>query len=369
MLYGDASFCGNLKQKGGETVELGSTMFTFLQEQIDKERLPGAVISVIHRNRLLFRGAIGYRQLWPDRQPMSINTVFDLASLTKVVCTLPLILQLWQRKRLSLHMPVAEVLPPFGANGKENVTIFQLLTHSAGLPASVPFYKEGFNYHETIASVCHQAPTYTPGTRVVYSDLSFIALGAIIEQVTGKSLQRVANEWIYTPLGMQETQFCPRFPATRYAATEWDHWLGRPKCGEVHDENAFAMGGVSGHAGLFSTVSDIEKFAGEMQTATPLLFDPDILRYARQHFSAGMEEPRGLGWILKGAQTNSSCGRFFSPFSYGHLGFTGTSIWFDPVAELAVIFLTNRVHLGRDNHAIRRIRPALHDLIYQCLFF
>ncbi|WP_238583316.1 serine hydrolase domain-containing protein [Shouchella tritolerans] len=350
-------------------MELGSTMFTFLQEQIDKERIPGAVISVIHRNRLLFRGAIGYRQLWPDRQPMTVDTVFDLASLTKVVCTLPLILQLWQSRRLSLHMPVADVLPSFGANGKESVTLFQLLTHSAGLPASVPFYKEGLNKNETIARVCQLAPTYTPGSRVVYSDVGFIALGAIIEQVTGKKLQQVASEWIYSPLGMQETQFCPRFPATRYAATEWDNWLGRHKCGEVHDENAFAMGGVSGHAGLFSTVSDLEKFAYDMQAATPLLIDPNILYYARQNFSAGMEEPRGLGWIVKGTQTNSSCGRFFSSFSYGHLGFTGTSMWFDPVAELAVIFLTNRVHLGRDNHAIRRIRPALHDLIYQCLFF
>lgn len=337
-----------------------------LEKEINLNHLPGAVVQVMHQDKVILRETVGARFVYTEeKKPMTLDTVFDLASLTKVLATLPAILYLMDNGEIRLDDSVAHFLPSFGIDGKEEIKIRHLLTHTSGLPSHRPYYKEGLDKAAVLHAI-NQEPLAAPiNSCVSYTDLGFMLLYYLMEKVTGQPFHEFVEEKFYEPLGMTETGFCPSFSKERYAATEYNEVLHDYKCGIVHDENAASMGGVSGHAGLFSTVGDLTRFAQLVENDGVYhgkrFLSAAGLRLARSHFTGYSEESRGLGWMRK-SPTHASCGDYFSEESYGHTGFTGTSIWFDPTIDLNVILLTNRVHYGRHPHIIR-LRPRLHNII------
>lgn len=323
--------------------------------------IPGAVAAIVRRGVLVGPRAYG----WAVREPVQIrtapDTIFDLASLTKVTATAPLVLLLCERGFLRLDDSIAAFIPEFAAGGKENITVRHLLTHTSGLPAHLRFWEMGLTGREIIDYICSMSPEGDdPGERVVYSDLGFIILGELVERIAGMNLGRFASTEVFAPLGMKETCFRPdKSLRRRLAATEFRKDLGKIMWGEVHDENALALGGIAGHAGLFSTARDLAQYVsmwlgygklGETRVLTPAV----VALATQEHAVFGQR--RGLGWKLR-SRTFSSAGDLMSGKAYGHTGFTGTSVWCDPETSTAVILLTNRVHAGRENNATIRLRP------------
>jgi CubicO group peptidase (beta-lactamase class C family) len=295
------------------------------------------------------------------------DTLYDLASLTKVVATTTMAMILVDEKRLDLDRPVHAFLPAFQGPEKEGVTVRHLLTHSSGLPATAPLFREVRGkaaYAERIAAM---DLGYPPGSKSVYSDLGVILLGEILEKTAGRPLDVFVRERVFLPLGMKHTGFRPPRPLwPRIAPTENDPWRGRMIQGEVHDENAFAMGGVAPHAGLFSTAGDLARFARMLLKGGGRI----VSRQTLELFTAKAGIPdsdRALGWDTKSAE-GSSAGTLFSPDSFGHTGFTGTSIWIDPERQIFVILLTNRVYPTRENNLIREVRPAVADAVVRALY-
>lgn len=337
----------------------------FLKKEIEEEHIPGAVLSVSHQGETIVEEAVGFRTVFPEKTPMKLDTVFDLASLTKVVATLPAILKLMDEGEIRLDDPVTFFLPEFSQKGKDSITLRHLLTHTSGLPAHEPYYKDGLSTEEILRSIYEQELESRPGTKVIYSDLGFITLYKVVEHVAGETYEAFLQKELFDPLEMFETGFNPQFPNDRYAATEYDEKINDYKLGVVHDENSESMAGISGHAGLFSTVLDLKNFAimienGGVYKGKRILSESGI-KLSRENYTVFDEQNRGLGWALK-SPAWSSCGDYFSAESFGHTGFTGTSMWFDPTINLLVILLTNRVHFGRKPH-ILRLRPRLHNLI------
>ncbi|MEN1967381.1 serine hydrolase domain-containing protein [Lentibacillus sp. N15] len=338
----------------------------FLEKEIGLHHLPGAVVQVMHQGEIILREAVGYRYHDANKKvPMTLDTVFDLASLTKVVATLPAMLKLMDAGEIRLDDPVARFLPDFSINGKEKVTLRHVLTHTSGLPAHCPFHKKHLDKAAILNEINRTELEQTTGSGVLYSDLGFILLYHVIEKVTKQPFDAFVTEQFYSPLGMDETGFCPTFNKERYAATEFNEAFNDYKVGMVHDENAASMGGISGHAGLFSTIDDLTRFAQMIENEGVYngkrFLSASALKLARCNFTEQGEEQRGLGWVRKNP-THASCGDYFSDESYGHTGFTGTSIWFDPSIKLNIILLTNRVHYGRQPH-ILSLRPRLHNII------
>lgn len=347
---------------------LDEKIIEFLQNEINQKHIPGAVIQVTHKGNIVFQDDLGWRIDFKDKQErMNVDTVFDLASLTKIIATLPAILKLIDEGRIALGDPVSYFLPNFKENGKENIKISHLLTHTSGLASHHRFYKENLTKDEIFKKIEQETLAYPTGTKVIYSDLGFMLLGRIVEIVAHESFAGFTQKKILEPLEMVETGFLPRFSKKRYAATEYDEQLGIYKLGVVHDENANALGGVSGHAGLFSTLTDLSKFAEMIQNngvyKEKRILSSQVVELSKQNLTPFADENRGLGWQLKSG-FDTSCGDYFAGTSYGHTGFTGTSIWFDPTVDLNVILLTNRVHYGREEH-ILRLRPRLHNIIRQ----
>lgn len=339
---------------------------SFLREEIERKHVPGAVIQIAQDSELLFEEAFGYKQVHPEKERMDLETVFDLASLTKVVATLPAILKLMDEGEIRLDDYVQHFLPEFSQNGKEDITVRHLLTHTSGLRSFKPFYVKNLKVEKILAEIYADKQEAPIGSKVTYSDLGLITLYKVVEVVTGEEFSSFLDREFFSPLGMTETGFNPKFSVDRYAATEFCEQRQEYKRGIVHDENCEAMGGVSGHAGLFSTVEDLGKFA-EMVEQDGIykgrkLLSEHSLTLARENFTPwDSSDYRGLGWQVKGPAF-SSCGDYFSSKSYGHTGFTGTSLWIDPEVNLRVILLTNRVHYGRRPHIIR-LRPRLHNII------
>jgi serine-type D-Ala-D-Ala carboxypeptidase len=246
-----------------------------------------------------------------------------------------------------------------------------LMLHDSGLPAHRDFYKDAKGHDAVMAKVLTEPLVHEPGTQVEYSDLGFILLGEIIERLTGETLEQFAKGHIFTPLGMSDTMYNPP-PSlrTRIAPTELDKdFRKRLLRGEVHDENAFALGGVSGNAGLFSTVGDVAAFAQMLLNGGIYAHHRLLARATIQEFTARQtvgDSSRTLGWDVPTPPT-SAAGHYFSPSAYGHTGFTGTSLWVDPERDLFVVLLTNRVNPTRANEQIRQARPAIHDAILQAL--
>jgi CubicO group peptidase (beta-lactamase class C family) len=284
-----------------------------------------------------------------------------MASLTKVIATTPSVLMLCEQGKFRLDDPVSMFIPKFGAHGKHAITIRHLMSHTSGLPDHIQFWKEGLEGKQIIERICSlEIPEGNhPGKQVIYSDLGFILLGEIVERVTGMNIKQFSEEKVFRPLGMYDTGFAPPESLRhRIAATEYREDFGKVMWGEVHDENAHALGGIAGHAGLFSTAEDTAKYAlmwlnNGRWGDTRILGKSTVLAAIKEQVN--LEERRCLGWMLK-SMTFSSGGDFLSDVAYGHTGFTGTSLWCDPAQNLAIILLTNRVHSGREGNAHIRLR-------------
>ena len=337
----------------------------FMEKEIKSGTVPGAVIFVSKNGSPVLHEAFGSSILIPKPEEMRTDTIFDLASLTKVVATLPAVLKLASDKAISLESRISDFFP-----GKKdsNVTVRHLLTHTSGLPAHRRYYEKQLSFHDAVEEILKEEGQYVPGTKVIYSDLGFILLAKIIERAAGTAFEKFVQQEIFSKLGMSNTIFNPESDPSCFAATDFDEKTKRYKRGKVHDENAASMGGISGHAGLFSTAEDLHTFAlmieNEGMTPNGSLIDPQLIELSRRNFTSFDDESRGLGWQLNGTKTKIiSCGSRFPETAYGHTGYTGTSIWFDPVHMLHVIILTNRVHAADPNKYLE-VRPSLHDLIF-----
>jgi CubicO group peptidase (beta-lactamase class C family) len=310
------------------------------------------------------------------------DTIYDLASLTKVVVTTTAAMVLTDEGRLDPDRPVVSFLPGFQGGAKDKVTVAQLLTHSSGLPWWAPLYREVKGKRDYLQRILAMDLAYEPGTKSVYSDLGVILLGEVLERVAGEPLEAFARRRVLDPLGMKDTLYRPG-PAllARIAPTERDPWRGRLLRGEVHDENAFAMGGVAPQAGLFGTAADLARFAQMLLNGGVFEHHRIMSRETLERFTRRAQIPgstRALGWdtpadetgtrsSTPGAPGYSSAGSLLSPRSFGHTGFTGTSLWVDPERRLFVVLLTNRVNPSRDNDEIRRVRAAVADAVVRAL--
>ncbi|HEX7065231.1 MAG TPA: serine hydrolase domain-containing protein [Bacillales bacterium] len=342
--------------------------FGLLEGEVKKERIPGATTIVGRYNQIVGTYFTGDSLIEDTvRHPVNLDTIYDCASLTKVVATLPLILTLVEKGYLDLNEPVSTYLSEFEKGKKAFITIRHLLTHTSGMKSFVSGQFKGWTPGEIKQYIYVQELEYEPGAQVVYSDLGFIVLGEIASVILGESLDQAVTKYIFNPLGMEESQFNP--PAhlkKRIAATEFRENLGRHQQGEVHDERASALGGVSGHAGLFSTVNDLAKYAsmwlnkGRNAQGGSIL-SPLTIEASLKNYTAPLDGNRGLGWVLRNDSFDAA-GDFFSASSFGHTGFTGTSIWMDPESDLFVVLLTNRVHFGRGK-SIARLRRIFHNAV------
>ncbi len=336
-----------------------------IEDAIANKAFPGAVVAVGKDGALVHLRAFGRLTYADGGAPAATDTLYDLASLTKVVVTTTMAMMLVDEGKLDLAKPVAAFLPGFKGQGKERVTVENLLTHSSGLDWWSPLYKELRGKDAYLAKIEALDLGYEPGTKSVYSDLGEILLGAVLERVAGEDLDAFARRRILAPLGMNDTLYRPAAALRpRIAPTEQDPWRGRLLVGEVHDENAFALGGVAPHAGLFGTAPDLARFAqmmlnGGVYDHKRLVARATVERFTRRAGVPGSS--RALGWDTP--SEGSSAGRLISDHAYGHTGFTGTSLWIDPDRRLFVVLLTNRVHPTRDNDRHLRVRPAVADAV------
>ncbi len=362
-------------------------------EAVERQAIPGATIVVRKAGEVAFEGAFGQRTLQPERSPMRLETVFDLSSLTKPLATTVAVMMLVRDAKLKLDDRVTRFFHNFGVLGKTYVTFRQLLAHCSGLAAWRPYYQQIVEVEKSgkvnfMASrgakefvydeIHRERPEYPPGSKTLYSDLNFMLLGEAVEQVTGVSLNRFCRDKIFRPLGLRATDFIDisqnrtrRLEPVRemFAPSSFCPSRKRWLIGEVDDENAYAMGGVAGHAGLFAPVKEVDRLADELLRCYGGKSDLIPQRIVREFWSrdkAVTGSTWALGWDTPSAEYSSS-GRHFSPAAIGHLGFTGTSIWIEPEREIVISMLTNRVHPRRDNQAIRDLRPRIHDLVMQAL--
>jgi beta-glucosidase-like glycosyl hydrolase/CubicO group peptidase (beta-lactamase class C family) len=341
-----------------------------IEEQIGKRTFPGAAVAVGHRGNLVFQKSYGKLDYSAKAPAVTNGTIYDLASLTKVITATTLAMQFYERGQLKLEHPVSRYFPGFVGEGRGKITIRHLLTHTSGLPAHLPLYKDLKGKPAFVEKILQVPLESTPGTKAVYSDLGLILLGDIIEKLAVKPLDQLAAARIFQPLGMLQTFFNPK-PRWKkmIAPTENDPWRSRLLRGEVHDENAFAMGGVSAHAGLFGNTGDLAVFCqmllnGGIYDHRRIVRRSTLEKFtARQNFPEGSS--RALGWDTP--SNGSSAGSLLSPNSFGHTGFTGTSVWIDPTRELFIILLTNRVHPTRENNAIREVRRLVADAVVKAV--
>ncbi len=346
-----------------------------MERAVESSVFPGAVLLVSKKKDILIHRAFGVADLGSMEKVLP-STLFDLASLTKPLATTMALIDLVRANSLSMDQSLKDFFPDSVGSDKASITVEDLMRHTSGLCAYRPFYKAIVNLPELKRRgalrklVLDEPLVHPPGTRELYSDLGFILLAWIVEHVANERLDHYVRENIYLPLNIQGLNFRAEIPTpvSGVAATEYCPWRGRVLRGEVHDENAWAVGGVEGHAGLFGTALDVWTLLVEIMDAllgkSTGVIGHEYIRFftAKKHgrtYVAGFDTPS-----LK----KSSAGHFFSPLSLGHLGFTGTSFWLDPSQQAIVILLTNRVHPTRSNEKIRQFRPFIHDLIMEIFF-
>lgn len=368
------------------------SLYTALNQAVADGIFPGAVLAVRQGGDRCWIIPAGCLSSDPSSLSVTSTTIYDLASLTKPLATVTAVALLVQRGHCRLEDRIDSVLPELEAVPIGPATVRQLLTHSSGLPGWRAFYEQLSSDAALPASpddranaACRllrlmqqEALIYKTGERSLYSDLGFMLLGIMVERLSGSSLDHFVAEHIARPLKADPFCYLPRGPemdtyrtsVIRHTApTEWDPWRGRLLCGEVHDENAAALGGVAGHAGLFGTAEAVLAVTGAWLASyhrESSVLDSNVVR----EFSTRQAQVPGSSWAL-GWDTPSppsSSGQYFSSGSFGHLGFTGTSIWIDPVCELEVVLLSNRVCPTRRNDGIRSFRPVIHDLVYEECF-
>ncbi|HXG53104.1 MAG TPA: serine hydrolase domain-containing protein [candidate division Zixibacteria bacterium] len=364
------------------------------QEAVEQGVFPGAVVLVGREDEVVYQQAFGFRSLVPERTPMRIHTIFDLASLTKPLATTLAVMLLVKERKVRLDDRVTRFFPTFGVFGKHTVSVRQLLSHTSGLAAWKPYYEEIVKAERAgrihfvasrgaksyvLEQIHRDRPVSVPGTQSLYSDLGFMVLGQLVEELTGATLDRFCQEQIFRPLELRSTSFVDLTQLrTRrlepvvemIAPTENCPWRKKILCGEVHDDNAYAMGGVAGHAGLFSSAQDIHRLVSRLSRCyrgEDNFLPAPLLREFLTRDGTVHDSSYALGWDTPSG-TQSAAGSLFSPRSVGHLGFTGTSLWWDLDKNCHVILLSNRIHPTRKNERIRDFRPRIHDLIMKALF-
>ncbi|MHB8755590.1 MAG: serine hydrolase domain-containing protein, partial [Candidatus Acidiferrales bacterium] len=351
--------------------------FDLLDRAVAEHAFPGGVLAVGQNGQLLIH-AFGRLTYGAKSAAVRDATIYDVASLTKPIVTTSAIMMLVAEGQVDLDAPVSRYLPDWLAgptagqqrDWRTKVTVRELLLHTSGLPNHREFYKDAKGSDKILKRVYAEPLVGAPGTKVEYSDLGFMLLGEIVERLTGETLDQFTRQRIFTPLGMDHSYFNPpRSLRAQIAPTENESTFRKRQLhGEVDDANVFAMGGIAGHAGLFSTAQDISVFAQMMLNggmyAQRRIFSRAIVEQFTARVPVG-DSARTLGWDVP--TENSSSGRYLSQRAYGHNGFTGTSIWVDPDKNLFIVLLTNRVYPSAANDKIRQVRPALHDAIVEAL--
>ncbi|MBL7179378.1 MAG: serine hydrolase domain-containing protein [Pseudomonadota bacterium] len=346
-----------------------------MRQAITDEVFPGGVLLVSEADSITFFEAYGYADIFSGR-PVTKDTVFDLASLTKPLATTLAVMRLVSQNKLGLDQQLGSILPRFKNSDKARISIKQLLCHNSGLPDYRPYYKtlekvQADRRREVLRDLLAKEPLINPvGETVLYSDLGFMILNWVIEQVSKNRLDRLVFDEIYQPLGLKNLFFVDldaKIRQAKFAATEHCPWRNVLLEGAVHDENTYVVGGIEGHAGLFGTADDVYRLLfvllSEFHGRSESFFSKELLQiFLRQHNATG----RALGFDMP-SSTGSSCGRYFSKDTVGHLGFTGTSFWMDLDRRVIVILLTNRVHPTRENTKIKAFRPKLHDTVMKKL--
>jgi serine-type D-Ala-D-Ala carboxypeptidase len=348
--------------------------FAIIRDAIQQRAFPAASLAVTHRGSLIALQGLGrftYEDVAPQVQP---DTIFDLASLTKVVATTAVSMLLHERGQLPLEIPLGHFLPDFVARAprhqqatREEVTLRMLLAHSSGLPAYEKLFEFASSRDELVRAALTTRLVTAPGTRPEYSDVGFILLGEVLARQAGVPLDLFAQREVFTPLGMMHTRFNPpaewkpQIPPTQDDRT----FRKRIIQGEVNDENASVMGGVAGHAGVFAPAIDIARFSECMLRGGVPILKPETIQLFTRRLDSPAGSSRTLGWDTPSEP--SSSGTHLSDTSFGHLGFTGTSLWIDPTRQLSVTLLTNRTWPNRASEAIRQVRPRVHDAIVEAL--
>ena len=347
-----------------------SKVDNLINEAITDSVFPGAVLLINKKGGTIYEKAYGNFTYKKTSTKVTSNTIYDLASLTKIVSTTTSAMICIDESLFNLHDRVVKFIPEFNNNGKENITIRNLLMHNSGLPAFKRFYKFCKNSEDVINDIYNTNLMYKTGSKTVYSDLSMIVLQRVIEKVTGESLDSFSEKNIFKPLNMKNTMFNPPDSIKKVIApTEFDdYWRHRQLQGEVHDETASQLNGVSGNAGLFSNAKDLSNFLQMILNKGVLKGKRIINEKTVKLFTKKQPQSnRALGWDIK-SKERSSAGHLFSDKSFGHTGYTGTSFWVDPGRKLFVIFLTNRVYPTRENRRIIKFRPKLHDEIINTIY-
>lgn len=388
--------------------ETFSSAFSIIRDAIVHHAFPAAVVAVTHEGKLAALRSFGHFAYEQNAEGVTPATLFDLASLTKVLATTTMAMLLYERGLLDLDTPVAAIIPEFVSAAqtpkdprRPEVTLRMLLAHSSGLPAYEKLFLKARTKDELLRAAFTTPLTANPATRAEYSDIGFITLGAALERIAEEPLDRFCQREIFGPLGMTHTTFNPppesrkNIPPTaneepeRTAGTAHDSqgascaregqkeeppgaskpprstFRGRIIQGEVQDENASVLGGVAGHAGLFSTAQDLAQFAHAMlQGGRPILRPETVALFTRRE-SAPRGTSRALGWDTPSQPSQS--GKYFGPNSFGHLGYTGTSLWIDPDRQLSITLLTNRTWPDCSSQTIKKVRPQFHDAVIEAL--
>src|SRR5271170_2805012 len=339
-----------------------SSIDTLVDQAVEQKQIPGAVVEIGHGGRVVFRKAYGERSLEPVREAMTVDTVFDMASLTKPLMTATAVMQLCEQGKVSFNDPVSKYLPEFAANGKQDITIRQLLTHYSGLPPDISLEDVWSGKEEGLRRAFASVPVTAPGVQFRYSDINFIVLGALVEKLSGLSLDEYEARYIARPLNLEHTRFLP--PASwqdSIAPTQYDN--GVMLRGLVHDPTSRRMGGVAGHAGLFSTAGEVAIYAQNLLdrlAGRPSKFPLSRLileKMTTPGQPATGTALRGLGWDID-SPYSSNRGELFPIGSFGHTGFTGTSVWIDPTSDTYVVMMANAVYPNGPTN-ITAIRAAV----------
>jgi CubicO group peptidase (beta-lactamase class C family) len=354
----------------GFAADLNARIDSVITAALNDGEAPGAAVAVGRHGRLVHLKAYGKLARSPGAADVTVDAMYDMASLTKVVATTTLAMMLEDQGKLDLRRTVASYVPEFDSPEKANITVKMILTHSGGLEADVPHVVSYHNRQEVFDSINLRPLRYPPGNGMIYSDIDLIMVQTVIERITGRPLDSLAHDWIFASLGMTNTMFKPdTMQKDKIAATERDSTPGGRGLiwGTVHDPTAFVMGGVAGHAGLFSSARDVATFVqtllnGGEYNGIRLVKATTVARWST------IQDPgssRAIGWDTPSEM--SSAGHYFSQRSFGHTGFTGTSIWVDPVKDLFVVLLTNRVNETSQNQKQAPLRRALADTVQQAI--
>ena len=343
--------------------------FRLLEQAVAGCAFPAASVAVTRRGALVALKSFGRFTYDPGSPATTIETIFDLASVTKVIATTTMAMILYERGLLDLEAPVVGVVPEFASDDlrRDEVSVRLLLTHSSGMPAYEKLFTRATTGDELLGEAFKVPLKYPPGTQAEYSDIGFILLGVALQRILGESLDSFCQREIFGPLGMTHTAFNPPIAWREQIAPTADDKSFRRRVtqGEVQDENASVLGGVAGHAGLFSTAGDLATFAQCMlRGGAPILRAETVALFTKREASP-VGTSRALGWDTPSAPSQS--GKYFSLSSFGHLGYTGTSIWIDPVRQLSVTLLTNRTWPDCSNQAIKQVRPQFHNAVIEAI--